>query len=432
MPDQKINILVIGGGGREHALCWKIVQSPLLDKLYCDSDNAGIATIATIASLNAENHSEVIAFCQNHHITLVVIGTETPLISGLCDSLETANILSFGPSAKAAQLEGSKGFTKDICTDYHIPTAAYKRFKDASMAHHHLETHSAPIVIKADGLAAGKGVIIAETNQQAHDAVDLIFSGQFGEAGTELIIEEFITGEEASFFVLCDGTHILPLATAQDHKRVGDGDIGLNTGGMGAYSPAPIMTETLIDKTINRIILPTLQAMRDKNMPYKGVLYAGLMITNGDPKLIEYNVRFGDPECQVLMYRLKSDIIPALLATAKGDIRHINLAWHNETTLTVIMATKGYPEHYDKGSEIKNLPSDSIDNDTMIFHAGTRKKQGKILAMGGRVLNITARGNSVQETQKKAYHTINLIDWSEGFYRKDIGWRAIARKKNAF
>ncbi|MDD9797662.1 MAG: phosphoribosylamine--glycine ligase [Alphaproteobacteria bacterium] len=422
-----MNILVLGSGGREHALCWKIAQSPLLGQLYCAPGNGGIAQIAHCVNFDMDNLAALVQFCHEQQIALVVIGPEALLAAGLADILTDAGIAVFGPSAKAAQLESSKGFTKSICAEYNIPTAAYGWFDKAADAHAYLQTHPAPIVVKADGLAAGKGVILAETDEEARVAVDKIFSGGFGAAGASVVIEEFMQGEEASFFALCDGTHALPLATAQDHKRVGDGDIGLNTGGMGAYSPAPIMSDELIAETLTQNINPTLQAMSDKGIPYKGVLYAGLMLTQTGIKLVEYNVRFGDPECQVLMARLQSDIVPALMAVAKGDIRDVQLEWAQEVALTVVMAADGYPESVKKGSEIKGLDKAAIEGVT-IFHAGTKIENGKYIANGGRVLNITSMGESVAAAQKKAYQTVEAIDWPEGFCRRDIGWRAIARE----
>ena len=427
MKEKSLKILVLGSGGREHALCWKIAQSPLLDKLYCAPGNGGIESVADCVTLDIESPDAVLQFTKEKAIDLVVIGPEGPLVSGLVDTLIAENIAAFGPVAAAAQLEGSKGFTKDICAAYDIPTAAYGRFKSAADAHAYLDTHPAPIVVKADGLAAGKGVIIAETDAQARAAVDDIFDGAFGEAGAELVIEEFMTGEEASFFVLTDGTHALPLATAQDHKRVGEGDTGLNTGGMGAYSPAKIVTPTLLEETMTRIIQPTLTAMADKETPYRGVLYAGLMLTEDGPKLVEYNARFGDPECQVLMLRLKSDLVPALLATAHGDISSLDLEWYDEDAMTVVMAAQGYPGSYPKGSQINNLNAAVADTDTQIFHAGTKTANGKTLAVGGRVLNVTSKGQDLRAARDKAYAALEKIDWQEGFYRRDIGWRALGK-----
>ena len=426
----KRNILVLGSGGREHALCWKIAQSPRLDTLYCAPGNGGTASVAANVSLDMADHAGVIQFCQDKNIHLVVIGPEAPLVAGLADDLAAANIAAFGPSREAAQLEGSKGYTKDLCAEANIPTAAYGRFTNAQDALAYLETQSAPIVVKADGLAAGKGVIIAETMQQARDGLADIFDGAFGEAGAELVIEEFMTGEEASFFVLCDGENALPLATAQDHKRVGDGDTGPNTGGMGAYSPASIMTQELIDISMRQVIHPTLQAMAKRGTPYRGVLYAGLMLTPEGPKLVEYNARFGDPECQVLMMRLASDIVPALEACASLDtsasLAGLSLDWHEDMAMCVVMAANGYPGAYEKGSAIGGL--DKVDAAT-VFHAGTaRDEDGTIRAIGGRVLNITARGKTVAQAQANAYAGVDTIEWPEGFCRRDIGHKEIARE----
>ena len=432
MAEAKQTILVIGSGGREHALCWKIAQSPLLEKLYCAPGNGGTAGLAENTSLDVNDHDAVIAFCRHNHVDLVVIGPEAPLVAGLADDLSAAGIAAFGPGKIAAQLEGSKGYTKDLCAEADIPTAAYGRFdtKDAALAY--LETlpiaqGAAPIVVKADGLAAGKGVIIAEDMQMAKAAVADIFDGAFGAAGAELVIEEFMTGEEASFFVLCDGKTALPLATAQDHKRVGDGDTGPNTGGMGAYSPASIMTPALIEQTMTRIIEPTLAHMAKRGAPYRGVLFAGLMLTPEGPKLVEYNARFGDPECQVLMMRLKSDIVPALQAAANGGLADMQLDWHDDKVMTVVMAADGYPGAYDKGSLIGGLETVGADN--MVFHAGTaRGEDGTITATGGRVLNVTARGKTVAQARANAYAGVEAIDWPQGFCRQDIGYREIERE----
>ena len=425
---EKRNILVLGSGGREHALAWKIAQSPLLGTLYCAPGNGGMATLAKNIAVDMADHEAVISFCRDKAIDLVVIGPEAPLVAGLADDLNAADIAAFGPGKIAAQLEGSKGYTKDLCAEADIPTAAYGRFDNACAALEYLDTQSAPIVVKADGLAAGKGVIIAEDMKTAKDAVEDIFDGAFGDAGAELVVEEFMTGEEASFFVLCDGENALPMATAQDHKRVGDGDTGPNTGGMGAYSPASIMTPALIDETMEKIIKPTLAAMARRGAPYRGVLYAGLMLTPEGPKLVEYNARFGDPECQVLMLRLKSDIIPALEAAATGSVANMMLDWHDDAAMTVVMAAEGYPEAYDKGTVIKDL--DKVDAETMVFHAGTaRAEDGTITATGGRVLNITARGKTVAQAQAGAYAGVNAIDWPQGFCRRDIGYREIAREQ---
>ncbi|PCI33445.1 MAG: phosphoribosylamine--glycine ligase [Alphaproteobacteria bacterium] len=424
-----MNILVIGSGGREHALIWKISQSPLVTAIYAAPGNGGVGELATSVSLDATDHDAVVTFCQEKDIALVVVGPEAPLVDGLVDRLDSENITAFGPSAHAAQLEGSKGFTKDLCAKYNIPTAAYGRFSDAALAKDFVTKKGAPIVIKADGLAAGKGVIIAETLDQAHAAIDDILGGQFGSAGAELVVEEFLVGEEASFFALCDGDTILPLATAQDHKQVGEGDTGPNTGGMGAYSPAAVMTDEMTRRTIEEIILPTVRGMKAEGHPFKGVFFAGLMITTKGPELIEYNVRFGDPECQVLMMRMKSDIVPALMACATGGVDKVEMDWHPTPALSVVMAANGYPGSYNKNTEIGNLDQAGQDDNTLIFHAGTKQQDGKILATGGRVLNITALGDSVGQAQDRAYAALDQIDWPEGFCRRDIGWRAVARER---
>ncbi len=425
-----MNVLLIGSGGREHALAWAIAASPLLNKLFCAPGNAGIADLAACINLDVSRHVDVVAFCQQHAIGFVVVGPEGPLVAGLVDDLAAAGIKAFGPSRLAAQLEGSKGFTKDLCAEFGIPTAAYQRFTSVGPAKAYLRANTRlPIVIKADGLAAGKGVVIAETAADAEAAADACFAGAFGAAGAEVVVEEFMTGEEASFFALCDGRHVLPLATAQDHKRVGDGDVGPNTGGMGAYSPAPVMTPAMIERTMTEIIRPTVAGMAKRGMPFKGVLFAGLMITDTGPRLIEFNTRFGDPETQVLMPRLKSDILTALLASADGALKNFDLRWREDVTLTVVMAANGYPGRYDKGSEIRGLAAAAAMPGVEIFHAGTELRAGRICANGGRVLNITATGKSVTEAQSRAYAAIDKIDWPEGFCRRDIGWRAIGRSQ---
>jgi phosphoribosylamine--glycine ligase len=420
-----MNLLLIGGGGREHALAWKLKQSPLLERLYCAPGNAGIAQIAECVTLEVADQAAVIDFCRQKYIGLVVIGPEAPLVAGLADALAAAGVKAFGPSRAAAELEGSKGFTKDLCAEYGIPTAAYRRFDDASAAKAYVATQSLPIVVKADGLAAGKGVVIAQTRAAANEAIDDCFGGAFGAASGEVVIEEFLEGEEASFFALVDGETALPLATAQDHKRAFDGDQGPNTGGMGAYSPAPIMTPAFCAQVMEEIIRPTVRAMRARGTPFKGVLYAGLMIRDGAAKLIEYNVRFGDPEAQVLMLRLKSDLLPALLAVAEGRLSGIALDWHDDVTLCVVMAARGYPGSYAKGSEIKGLEAAGADPDVQVFHAGTKREGERILADGGRVLGVTARGGGIAEAQARAYAAVDKIDWPGGFYRRDIGWRAV-------
>jgi len=422
-----MNVLLIGSGGREHALAWALSASPLLTKLYCAPGNPGIAQVAELAAADITDHGAVINLCKAKNIHFVVVGPEAPLVAGLVDDLNESGIKAFGPSKFAAQLEGSKGFTKDICANYNIPTAAYGRFTDLEEAKAYLASQGAPIVIKADGLAAGKGVTVAMTLPEAEAALLDIFSGRFGDA--ECVIEEFLEGEEASFFVLSDGVHTLPLATAQDHKRVGDGDVGLNTGGMGAYSPAPCMTEALCAEALEKIVRPTVKALADMGHPYVGVLYAGLILTKDGPKLIEYNARFGDPETQVMMLRLRDDLLTLLLATADGTLDKVSVRWRDDFALTVVMAAKGYPGDYVKGTEIKGLAQD-FGEDVEIFHAGTAMKDGKLLAMGGRVLNITALGKTGRDAQIKAYEAIGKIDWPNGFCRRDIGWRAINQRSH--
>ncbi|MEM7429152.1 MAG: phosphoribosylamine--glycine ligase [Pseudomonadota bacterium] len=424
-----MNILVIGSGGREHALCWAISRSAMCSDLFCAPGNGGIADVAECIAIDPADHEAVISFCQDNAIKLVVVGPEVPLVAGLADDLRGAGIKTFGPSAAAAQLEGSKGFTKDLCARHNIPTAAYGRFSDAEGAKAYAAVQGAPLVVKADGLAAGKGVIIAETGEEAQTAIDEIFGGAFGAAGAEVVIEEFMTGEEASFFALVDGEKALPLATSQDHKQVGDGDTGPNTGGMGAYSPAPVMTDELCARTMSEIIEPTVKAMAEDGTPFQGVLYAGLMITDEGPKLIEYNVRFGDPETQVLMMRLKDDLVTLLLAACDGQLGHMSARWTDEAALTVVMANKGYPGSYDKGSLIGGLEAAGSGEDVEVFHAGTaRADDGTITATGGRVLNVTALGGTVSAAQARAYAAVDQLDWPEGFCRRDIGWRAVERE----
>ena len=423
-----MKLLVVGAGGREHALCWKLAQSPKLTKLYAAPGNAGMASVADCVDVGAEDVAGLVDFARDKGIDLVVVGPEAPLVKGLADQLNEAGIPVFGPSAKAAQLEGSKGFTKDLCTRANIPTAAYGRFTNLDDALPYVGREGAPIVVKADGLAAGKGVTVAMTTDEALDAVREAFDGRFGDAGTEVVIEDFLEGEEASFFALCDGTTALPLATAQDHKRVGDGDTGPNTGGMGAYSPAPVMTPELVDQVMATIIEPTLATMKADGMPYKGVLYAGLMITADGPELIEYNARFGDPECQVLMMRMESDLLELLYAAAKGELKGKRVAWRDDPALTVVMAAKGYPGAYDKGTAINGLDDAASNADVEIFHAGTAMQDGQLVATGGRVLNVTAVAPSVAQAQALAYAAIDKIDWPDGFCRRDIGWRAIERE----
>ena len=429
-----MNILILGSGGREHALAWKIAASPLTEKLYCAPGNAGIAREAECVDLDAGDHAAVIAFCKDEKIDLVVVGPEAPLCAGIVDDLEAAGIKAFGPTKWAARLEGSKGFTKDLCKANKIPTAAYERFKGASAAKEYVRKKGAPIVVKADGLAAGKGVVVAESVQEAEDAIDMMFGGGLGQPAWEIVIEDCLVGEEASFFALCDGETAIPLVSAQDHKRVFDGDKGPNTGGMGAYSPAPVMTLAMERRVMDEIVKPTVAALKKAGAPYKGVLYAGLMITASGPQLIEYNVRFGDPECQVLMLRLMSDLVPALIAARDGQLKNFDLRWFGDAALTVVMATKGYPGAYGKGSVIEGLDEAAQVEGVEIFHAGTifdktRAEGGKILANGGRVLDVCALGKTVAEAQARAYAAIDRIRWPEGFCRRDIGWRAVEKEK---
>jgi phosphoribosylamine--glycine ligase len=424
-----MNILLLGSGGREHALAWKMAASPLADRLYCAPGNAGIAKEAECVALDVADHGAVIAFCRENRIDLVVVGPEAPLCAGIVGDLEAAGIKAFGPTRAAARLEGSKGFTKDLCRANGIPTAAYERFRAADPAKAYLRAHRAPIVVKADGLAAGKGVVVAQTVAEAEAAIDMMFGGGLGEAGGEVVIEEFLTGEEASFFALCDGATAIALTTAQDHKRAFDGDQGPNTGGMGAYSPAPNIDDAMSARVMAEIITPTLRAMQALGAPYKGVLYAGLMITADGPKLIEYNARFGDPETQVLMLRLMSDLVPALLASRDGQLKSFDLRWYPDPALTVVMAARGYPGEYARGSVIEGLDDAAKVEGVEIFHAGTKADGDRILANGGRVLDVSAIGKTVREAQARAYEAIARIRWPEGFYRHDIGWRAVEREK---
>jgi len=421
-----MKVLLIGSGGREHALAWKIAQSPLLTKFYAAPGNPGIAEHAELVSLDVDDHAAVVAFCKANGIDLVVVGPEAPLVAGIADVLRAEGVAVFGPSAAAAQLEGSKGFTKDICARFNIPTGAYQRFNNAPKAKAYVRQQGAPIVIKADGLAAGKGVTVAMTLDEALSAIDDCFEGAFGAAGAEVVVEAYLDGEEASFFCLCDGKTLLPLAAAQDHKRVGDGDTGPNTGGMGAYSPAPVMTAAMIERTMKEIIEPTMRGMAEMGMPFSGVFFAGLMITAKGPELIEYNVRFGDPECQVLMMRLKSDLLPLLYACATGTLDQVSAEWNDDRALTVVLASKGYPGSYDKNTPIRSIPAEAAG--AKVFHAGTAMKDGQLVATGGRVLNVTATGKSVAEAQKTAYALVDGVAWENGFCRRDIGWRAIERE----
>ncbi len=418
-----MNVLLLGSGGREHALAWKLAASPLLSALYAAPGNPGIAEEATVVPLDVADHAAVATFCRENKIDLVVVGPEAPLVAGIADDLGAAGLRVFGPSKAAAQLEGSKGFTKDLCAEFGIPTAAYRRFGDAAAAKAYVKEQGAPIVVKADGLAAGKGVTVAMTLDEALAAVDTCL----GEPGAEVVVEEFLTGEEASFFCLCDGRTALPFGTAQDHKRVGEGDTGPNTGGMGAYAPAPVMTPEMVEKTMREIVEPTMRGMAARGMPFSGVLFAGLMITADGPKLIEYNTRFGDPECQVLMMRLKDDLLVLLNAAVDEQLAHSSVRWKDEAALTVVMAATGYPGTPEKGSVIRGIEEAEADG-AKVFQAGTAINAAALVANGGRVLNVTATGASVRDAQTKAYDAVDRIDWPKGFCRRDIGWRAVERE----
>src|SRR5882724_6081391 len=422
-----MRILVVGGGGREHALCWAISASPLCTTLFCAPGNAGIAQTAECHDVGAEDIPGQVALAQKLKIDFVVIGPDAPLVAGMADGFRDAGFKVFGPSKKAAQLEGSKSFTKELCKRHNIPTAAYERFTDVVKAEAYIKAQGAPIVVKADGLAAGKGVIVAETVEQAVAAVrDMLSGNKFGASGASVVIEEFMEGEEVSLFALCDGEHVLPLVGVQDHKRAFDDDKGPNTGGMGAYSPVPILDQAMTDRALREIVVPTAKAMKEAGTPFKGVLYAGLMIgKDRHPRLVEYNCRFGDPETQVQMMRLKSDIVPALMACADGGLKHFDLRWSDEAALTVILPTKGYPDSYPRGSEIRGLDAAARVEGVQIFHAGTKADGKRILANGGRVLNVTAMAPTVQEARERAYRAVDLIDWPEGFCRRDIAWRAV-------
>jgi phosphoribosylamine--glycine ligase len=426
-----MNVLLIGSGGREHALALSISKSPLLSKLYVAPGNPGTAAIAENVGLDPADHRNIIAFCHRMRIGLVVIGPEAPLVAGLVDELEAAGFPAFGPSKAAAQLEGSKGFTKDLCRDFAIPTGAYERFSDADAAKEYIRHKGAPIVVKADGLAAGKGVIVATTEAEAMAAVDMMFSGAFGAAGAEVVVEAFLDGEEASFFALCDGERALAFASAQDHKRVGDGDTGPNTGGMGAYSPAPVMTAEMSERVMREIVEPTLRGMKARGAPYRGVLFVGLMIGKDGPKLIEFNARFGDPETQVMLPRLDEDILPLLLGCANRKLPEGPVKLKPQTALTVVYAAKGYPDAPERGTEIRALEKAAAIEGVTIFHAGTKQDGARLLANGGRVLNVTAIAASVSEAQSRAYEAVDAIDWPGGFCRRDIGWRAVARERNS-
>lgn len=424
-----MNILLVGSGGREHALAWALAASPLVKKLYVAPGNAGIARVAECVPIAAIDLDRLVDFAKLKRIDFAVTGPEAPLDAGLADRFEAAGIRALGPSAAGAKLESSKAFVKTLCAERNIPTARSAQFDNVENAIAYATHQPHPIVIKADGLAQGKGVVISQTPATSGEAIHAMFAGEFGPAGHRVIVEEFLEGEEASFFVLTDGTHVLPLAGAQDHKRAFDNDEGPNTGGMGAYSPAPVLTQKIIDQTLARIVKPTIDAMRERGTPYQGVLYAGLMIAHDGPKLIEYNCRFGDPECQVLMLRLKSDLLPALIAARDGVLDSVDLRWSDETALTVVMAAKGYPGRYDKGTEISGLGEAAKVPGVQIFHAGTEARDGHIVAMGGRVLNVSALGKDVREARDRAYAAIDCIKWPQGFCRRDIGWRSLHHHK---
>ncbi|MFN5996314.1 MAG: phosphoribosylamine--glycine ligase [Paracoccaceae bacterium] len=420
-----MNILILGSGGREHALAWAVKQNPKTDRLIVAPGNAGIAMLAECADIDILDGSTVVTFCEENAIDFVIVGPEAPLAAGVADACRAAGLLTFGPSAAAAKLEASKAFTKEICDACAAPTAAYARFTDAAPARAYIRAQGAPIVVKADGLAAGKGVIVAMTEAEALAAIDDMFGGEFGAAGAEVVIEEFMTGEEASFFILSDGATALPIGTAQDHKRVGDGDTGPNTGGMGAYSPAPVLTEAIQKQAMDEIVLPTIREMARRGTPYQGVLYAGLMIENGRARLVEYNCRFGDPEAQVLMMRLGAQALDLMLACAEGRLAEAGVNWADDHALTVVMAANGYPGTYAKGSQIRGLEELPEDSRHMLFHAGTAVREAGIIASGGRVLNVTARGATLREARDAAYAMVDGIDWPGGFCRRDIGWRAL-------
>jgi phosphoribosylamine--glycine ligase len=423
-----MRILVVGSGGREHALCWKIAASPLADTLYCAPGNAGIAQVATCVPIGAEEIEKLTAFAVETKIDLVVVGPEAPLVKGLVDSLEAAGIRAFGPRKNAAEIEGSKGFMKDLCARHNIPTARYQRFLEAETAKTFARTLPLPVVVKADGLAAGKGVIICASHGEAEATIDGMMLGhKFGQAGDSVVVEEFLEGEELSFFALSDGTHVLPMLSAQDHKRVGEGDTGPNTGGMGAYSPAPVATPEIEARIMAEIVRPAIAGLKSEGRAFRGVLFAGIMVTRDGPKLIEFNARFGDPECEVMCLRMMSDIVPALVACADGTLEDFDLRWYPDSALTVVMAARGYPGSTRPGSVIRNIPAER--DEAVVFHCGTRTgANGEIEAHGGRVLAATALGKSVRAAQAKAYALVDAIDWPDGFCRRDIGWRAIARE----
>ncbi len=424
-----MHILVIGSGGREHALVYALNKSPSVGKIYAAPGNGGINKIAIKAEIDIKDFSQIADFCTSHHIGLVIIGPEDPLVAGMADFLTKAGIKTFGPSAAAAKIEGSKQFMKDCAKKYQLNTAQYANFNDPVAAKNYVYEKGAPIVIKTDGLAAGKGVIMAQTETEAYQAIDEMFEGRFGESGKKIVIEEFLYGEEASFFAICDGQNAIAFGSAQDHKAVGEGDTGPNTGGMGTYAPAPVVTDVIHQQIMDTIINPFIKGMADDGNPYVGVLFAGVMIKDGEAKLLEFNVRFGDPECQVLMARLDCDILPILLAACDKKLDEVTITFKKDTALCVVMASKGYPGSYEKDTEIKNLEVAELLPDTIIYHAGTKYQGNRLLATGGRVLGVTALGKDVAAAQKKAYQAVDLIDWNNGFCRRDIGWRAVERLK---
>jgi phosphoribosylamine--glycine ligase len=420
-----LRVLVVGSGGREHALVWSIAASPLATEIYCAPGNAGIAEDAICVPIQATDVEGLVAFAQKERIDLVVIGPEASLAAGLADALEKEGLLAFGPSAKATEIESSKGYMKDLCTRIGVPTAAYKRFNDREKAAAYIREEGAPIVVKADGLAAGKGVVVAQTVEEALKALDACFDGSFGDAGAEVVIEECLEGEEVSFFALVDGDHALPFSSAQDHKRAFDGDKGPNTGGMGAYSPAPVMTEEMTETVMSTIVRPIVEAMKEEGRPFKGTLFAGLMMTVDGPKVIEFNARFGDPETQAILPRLRSDFLPALVVAAEGGLKHFDLRWKTESCLTVVMAAKGYPGAYQKGTVIRNVESANAIRGVTVFHAGTVQTDNDLVSAGGRVLAVTGEGSDFREARERAYAGVEAIDWEDGFWRSDIGHRAL-------
>lgn len=423
-----MKVLVVGGGGREHALCWKIAQSPLVDRLYCAPGNPGIAELAECVHIGADEIDALCDFAQAEQIDLTVVGPEVPLTMGIVDTFQAAGLEIFGPNKAAAQIEGSKGFSKDLMARHNIPTAAYKSFSEHAEAVAYIKQQGAPIVVKADGLAAGKGVIVAMSEEQAIAAVDDIMLDQvFGAAGASVVIEEFMDGEEASFFAFTDGKNILPLASSQDHKRVYDNDGGPNTGGMGAYSPAPVVTDQLYAEIVETVVKPTIAGMAEDGCPYSGILYVGLMIKDGKPRVVEFNARFGDPEAQPLLVRMKEDIVPVLQACARGELTQTSLEWHDKAAVCVVMASGGYPASFEKGLPISGLDAAAQIEDLVVFHAGTAFKDGNIVNSGGRVLGVTGLGSSVKEAIDKAYQGVAMIDWQDAHYRKDIGARALNR-----